>query len=506
MKPYTRLHVFGLSGIAAGLVVSLFCILFGPLNQDEGWYLYAARLFSEGVYPYRDFFFTQGPVMPAVYGLLTPLWSPFGVLGGRVCTALLGLLTAFCAAGLAARLVPTDKRRFAYYGVLILLTVNLYHGYFSAIPKTYALAGFLFTLAFLCLSYTRSSPAWAAVSGLLLAAAAGTRLSLGVALPITGLYLLITYKKNAKAWLMFGIGGGLGLALLFVSVLTLDLESFRFSQIFHQNRGSGGVMFVLGSLARLARGYLPVLILLVYIFCRHGFRVLRTPSLLLPLSVLTGVFLVQLLAPFPYDDYQVPLMPLAIVCAVALWCQNIGGIEIQAPRLLTVLSISFLCLGTSPMLQEWTVLRQDRFWVQLKQTSDLQLLRETAGKVKSLSGESDELMTSDLYLAVETGQHVPSGMEMGPFCYFPELSDAKAARYHVVNRATLSNIVQKTSAKVIAISGYAFALKAPEMTVLPEKERESILAELTANCDLSATIPDFGQQHTHLQLYLRKKN
>lgn len=506
MKPSTRLGIIGFAGIAAGLAVSIFCILFGPLNQDEGWYLYAARLFSEGRYPYRDFFFTQGPVMPAVYGLLAPLWSPFGVLGGRTLTALLGFLTAFCAAGLAARLVQPAKSRFAYFGVLTLLTVNLYHGYFTAIPKTYALAALLFTLAFLCLSHTRSSSVWAAVSGFLFAAAAGTRLSLGLALPITGLYLLITYRKNGKAWLAFAIGGGLGLALLLVSVLALDLESFRFSQVFHQNRGNGGVMFVLGALARLMRGYLPVMILLVYIFCRYGLRILRTRSILLPLIVLAGIFLLQLLAPFPYDDYQVPLMPLAIVCAVAVWTEYVGDAEIQATRLLTVLLISLLCLGISPMLQEWTVLRQDRFWVQLKQKSDLQLLRETARKVKSLSGESKELFTSDLYLAVETGQHVPPGMEMGPFCYFPDLSDTEAARYHVLNRTALSNLVRNTSAKVRAISGYTFALKAPEMTRLPEVERDGILAELTAGYNLQAAVPDFGQQHTCLQLYLPKKD
>lgn len=506
MKQSTQLQLFGLAGIAVGLAVSILCILLGPLNQDEGWYLYAARLFTEGRYPYRDFFFTQGPVMPAVYGLLAPLWSPFGILGGRICTALLGLATAFCAAGLAGRLVADKNRRFAYYGVLVLLTVNLYHGYFTAIPKTYALAGLLFTLAFLCLSYIRSSFAWAAASGLLLAAAAGTRLSLGLALPITGLYLLVTCRKNPKTWLAFGIGGGLGLVLLTSFVLKLDLEAFRFAQIFHQNRGSGGLMFALGSISRLVRGYLPAVILLIYVLCRQGARPLFASNLFLPLSVLTGIFFLQLFAPFPYDDYQVPLMPLAVVCIVVLWCVNIGGIETQASRLLIILLISLLYVGVSPMLQEWTVLRQDRFWVQIKQKTDLQLLRETAQKIKAFSGECDELLTADLYLAVETGQHVPPGMEMGPFCYFPGLSDSEADRYHVLNRAVLSNVLQKSSAKVAALSGYAFALKAPEMTPLPAAERDLILTEATTSRDLKITVPDFGQQHTTLQVYLKKKD
>ncbi len=69
-----------------------FAVWFGNLNQDEGWYLYAAKCVAAGEVPYRDFFFTQGPFMPTIYAFFAPLWTPFGVLGGRVATACLGLL------------------------------------------------------------------------------------------------------------------------------------------------------------------------------------------------------------------------------------------------------------------------------------------------------------------------------------------------------------------------------------------------------------------------------
>ena len=76
---------------------------FGLLNQDEGWYLYAALETTRSHMPYRDFFFTQGPVLPVVYGWLAPLWSPFGVAGGRVLTALLGMGGGVLVALLAAQ-------------------------------------------------------------------------------------------------------------------------------------------------------------------------------------------------------------------------------------------------------------------------------------------------------------------------------------------------------------------------------------------------------------------
>ena len=61
-------------------------LYFGDLNQDEGWYLYAARQVHEGELPYRDFAFTQGPMLPLVYSLAYPLVERWGVAGGRLFT------------------------------------------------------------------------------------------------------------------------------------------------------------------------------------------------------------------------------------------------------------------------------------------------------------------------------------------------------------------------------------------------------------------------------------
>ncbi|MBR3084849.1 MAG: hypothetical protein IKH04_00455, partial [Kiritimatiellae bacterium] len=72
------------AAIALALAICAANILLGPLNQDEGWYLLAARNFARGLHPYRDFFFTQTPLRPAFYGLLEPLWGHAGLLGGRV--------------------------------------------------------------------------------------------------------------------------------------------------------------------------------------------------------------------------------------------------------------------------------------------------------------------------------------------------------------------------------------------------------------------------------------
>ena len=68
MKRYEALAGFAFA------VLAFAAVWLGGLNQDEGWYLYAARLVGEGKLPYRDFFFTQGPVLPFIYSVLPVLF------------------------------------------------------------------------------------------------------------------------------------------------------------------------------------------------------------------------------------------------------------------------------------------------------------------------------------------------------------------------------------------------------------------------------------------------
>jgi hypothetical protein len=322
----------------AALVLYGVAVWFGNLNQDEGWYLYAARRVASGAAVYRDFFFTQGPLMPHVYALLSGLWSPYGVLGGRLVTVFFGLLGCVLAALLARRSVPSPRAAEAGLMAFALTACNLYHVYFTTIPKTYALASCLVLGGYLMLSVclsrrkkTRSlmSSMWALPAGLLIALAAGTRLSLGALLPVTVLWLLATCRKTGAAFFWFALGGGIGLAVVYGPVLLDSREQFLFAQSFHTARGGHDVFFLAGSLARTMRAYLPACLLALALaafrlFRRTGgeprtdmeeaagceYRGMAWPGLWL--CAFLAVFLVQLTSPYPYDDYQVPVMGLFV--------------------------------------------------------------------------------------------------------------------------------------------------------------------------------------------------
>jgi len=524
MHENRAVQVAGGVAAAAAVAIAAACVWLGPLNQDEGWYLYAALETAAGRLPYRDFFFTQGPLLPLVYGWLAPLWAGAGVLGGRLLTALLGLGAAALAALLAVRGAAPAGRRAAAVIAFTLTACGVYHATFTTIPKTYALAALLFTGGLLALTQSvlrggRAARPLAAAAGVLLAAAAGTRLSLGAALAAAGLWLLFR-RRRGPAWIAFGIGGALGLALVYGPFVAAAPEGFRFAQTFHAGRAGGGALFAAGSLARLLRGYLPLAAAAVATAAWRfaaGCRRQDAPPAGAPVGVASlwllaaaAVAAIHLLSPYPYDDYQVPLMP-AVAAAAAVGLADTAG---RAPRAAAarvaavwgVLLFSGVAAVASPRVQEWVVVRQDRFWARTKTAPDLAVLRRIGASLRRPGPRetAPPLLTPDTYLAVESGRRVPAGLEMGPFGYFPGLDTGKARRLLVLNRELLFDLLDRTEAPDAALSGYAWAISAPAMTELDAAAQEDIRARLAERYRLAGTVPDFGQGWTTLELWRRR--
>ena len=506
------LKIPGLPWLLAGgvaLCVAFCAIWFGGLNQDEGWYLYSAQMVRAGRLPYRDFFFTQGPALPFVYSALTGIWSPAsplsGLLGGRVVTFLLGLFSTACAVGLVRRLVPEDRRGRASLIVFALLACNIYHVYFTTIPKTYAL-GSLFVMAGFLLLACRS-PFAAFAGGLSLAFATGTRISLILILPVVGVTLLVRFRVFRWRFLWFGLGGALGLFLTY-GLFALDpvsRASLLAAQSYHVARGGFDPFFALGSVSRLSRGYAALGMVL------FGVLMTRRPAPTeprLPIEQSTilwmlglsfaAVFLLQISAPFPYDDYQVPIMGMLTVLISSWYCRR-GGAAWFA--VLAAGLVSF----TAPQLQEWTTYAPDRFWSQKKEMTELAKLRQVGGIINALDPDGTDILTQDLYLAVETGRTVPPGLEMGPFSYFPEMSTEDARAVHVLNRELMGNLLESAPCRVAACSDYAFAISAPQCSETTREEQMGLFRRLKRHYEWGyPPVRNFGQNSTTLLLLKRK--
>lgn len=494
--------------VAAWLILVASSVWFGSLNQDEGWYLYAANMIGEGYMPYLDFAFTQGPVMPYVYSAVSAIWKNYGLLGARLFTCSLALLATIMFAATAALLAKRKCAAFAFLSVFILLANNVFHVYYTAIPKTYALtalflsvASFAFVKAMLRGGTARHL--YIALSASAFAFAAATRISFAVLLPIIALSLLAVGKKNRLS-VFFVFCGVVALVLGFVYFPFLiddgAREGLLESIAYHSQRGDGlDFMNVVGSLSRLSRAYLPLFVFAGAAICRNLFcRDKRGdasaadnagyPLLVVFTVSFAALFAVHLFSPFPYEDYQTPVMCLAaVVVAVAVS-------HLFEPRYIAIvlLGVVWISSFSSPLIESWFVAGHDRFWPVMKKCSDIDLLRSTAREIEQLDPGGKELLTQDLYLAIETNRRVPRGLEMGPFS--------------TLTLEQFCALISRSTAPVAALSGYSFAIEPPKCNERDKEEQQMLWEIVDSNYQHAKDVPGFGQHSTLLRIYQRKQS
>ena len=540
-------HLILLLAVAASwLALSALNIWMGELNQDEGWYLYAAKQMADGLVPYRDFAFTQPPMLPLVYSWVYPWVGKFGLLGGRAVTWAFGTLGMLFAVWLAMRTGPRKAQRLTGGLCFTLIATNVYQSYFTTVVKTYSLSSLFLCAGLWALAFVgpRRGFRAAVAGGFLLACAAATRISLGAALALGGLYLLI-FRRRLKAWvwLDFGLGGMLGLAATFLPFMMLGSEGFRFGVIeYHSLREAGPwlaqIAFKIGCLSRLAQAYFPaalgglcLLILAVrYLLLRAGPDANSEISPEYPgpddiaprfnmflWATVIALSLVHLAAPFPYDDYQVPIYPVfcaALAATGARWwlreeSRRYGGsAELRSARRLAILTVTWLMCGmhafSSPLAQSWFVAGRDRIWWRLREQSPVAQLQDTAKWIRDLNTPEGgtQLLTQDTYLAVETGLPVPHGLEMGPFSYYPDWPRERAERIGVMNRDMLIELLATgTNASIAALSGYSLAIRSPEVEEVAREDQMAFDEILSTRFEQVESVPLFGQAGTTLVLW-----
>jgi len=550
-------------GFAVAVLLALTAanLYFGELNQDEGWYLYAARMVSEGRFPYIDFAYPQGPVMPFVYVAAQPLVDAMGVAGGRLFSALLGLAGLVIVPLLAARLVPQERRQLAAFLAFCLAGVNVYQSYYLSSVKTYSLCGLFLVSGFLALTYAKGNRGWlwAFLSGILLVLAAGTRTSAVVVPAVifvvlfaavvqvrkwqntidsTGAGAIIgnaaVSKLDPYIWLWFAAGAVVTALAVFLPFAVKAPSALWLALVeYHAGRSSGGLVsglaYKAGFISRLVQAYfVPVALFAagaLYMLLnrrRTDWRLLFSVvgedplvrAVLLALWVsIAAVSLLHFSAPFPYEDYQVIVFPLFAV-AIGVMLAGLPAGEARQPggqpafqaQLWLPLVVLLLCAASafsSPINQGWFAGQRDRIWWPLREEAPLKKLQRVGKIIKSMTRPGDVLLTQDVYLAVETGLRLPRGMEMGQFCYFPFWSREKATACHVLNRDMMLELLNTVQAPVAAFSGYGLVIGSPAIVKLPKTEQDLLWQAVNRRYVQSEEFPNFGQADTTLKIMRR---
>jgi hypothetical protein len=315
--------------------------------RDEGFYLYGARLITEGYLPYRDFFLPQTPGAALFYGGLFMVVG-IGWVQARVCAALLtamaGVLLYFYASKRYGQKVG------ALYGVVFLVSVGVQ----VWLPTAQAGAlGVVFLIASLVahISYGRSFCA-----GVLFSCAVATRLTL---LPAGVVFLLVT-PQGQEFWRWrhirhFLVGVALG-ALPWVALALIDPENAWHHNItYHQQRSilsdlqtAQNRWVVLKTVLGLRLGagtggfQLPILFYssIIALFVQIKQRERLDPLLFVALLL----FVVHLLPEPTYLQYFSSLSILMLPAVAHLWSETIQEIAARLPNLVFVGRVAVMAL------------------------------------------------------------------------------------------------------------------------------------------------------------------
>jgi hypothetical protein len=488
----------------------------GRVNEDEGWYLYAAARVMEGELPYRDFAYFQAPLLPFVYGPVQQLWGP-SIAAGRATSLALSAGTVALGARLA--FVHGGGPASLFFLALMNLTPKQLEAFTTT--RTEPLSALLLMLAAFLLLTRPRAPGASAVALAAAVLAMGTRLSsLGATLFVL-VWVVQRHRRTPRELLIALVPGACAAIALAIAALAGSAEVTWFNLVeaqadrHNQLREAGDwsplrhVAFWLRNVSRL-HGAFGVVPLLSLVFCAVVAAVASDRSRARPgwvgaAAALAGLgtvaYLPNLLPRASYVIYFASVFPLFAV----LVCWGVGIVarseQISNPRAVRAALAALLALQLSIYAgQSDPHLSQER--------SDLAELREVAAYLRSVVPPGGTLATLDTYVAVESGLSVAPGWEMSLFSFFPQLSEEQARRYRVLSIEGVRSALMDGGVDAVVLSDRALG-RLVERRLSGYRQREMLSEQqlkqalpMLARYRLARTFARFGQFRDPLYVLL----
>jgi hypothetical protein len=485
--------------VASLLVVSilatfLLLLFFRRVNLDEGWYLGAAQRVYAGQFLYRDFAYTQTPLLPYLYGLLEPLIG-LGLYQGRLLTILLGLFAWWLSVVSAFRL---GGERAAFYCLALLAT-----SFFAATQYTYT-ATYALTACLMAGAIDVSLRDWPTrrqtiVATILMSLAVTVRLSAIVALPPFLLYLVL----RSRAWrttLLWGLVTAvvtLGIVLgghwwLSGDLMLYDIWGFHLDRILRTRWRLEKIR--LRTIKTAIDFAVPILLggwasiwLMRRLFQQRWAEVRRSAPLVATALMACAVALfVAHIVPRTTDSYynslQVPMLCTAGGIVLALLHQQVNR------RLAYSLAVGLILLNG--VTQGYATWRDGA--LPLPFQNQIAVVRQAAQIIVRYTLPDATLLSFNQHLALEANRSTPPGYEMAIFSYRPTWSAEQARAYKAINNDLLF--------ADLAASQGAVAFTEFDLGQI-YGERDRFFALLTDHYRWWYTIENFGPYGDVLHLY-----
>lgn len=475
--------------------LGIFFIIFGQINADEGWYLYASHLVYEGQKPYQDFAYTQTPFLPYFYGMMQNLW-PSGIYLGRITTFFLSTMAMFLSLNVAWRYAGKKASI-----LTLLLWVTFPLGiYYQSITKTYALVTLLFMLVFFTLSseIDRNWKSFFVTIFVLLATL--TRLSaLFFAIPILLYAFMVANNKFRIMIVTFCI-----LSILWMAFLSFpNLEATKWNLVGHHT-GQWGNLSLYEKLIETLNTRLPVLLITFFTYLLFlitlliiGYKqiiacIRENKPILIFLIALALFTLPHFVSGGFHFEYFVTVLlcifPVSAIFSVEIYEQN----QRFSRVLLTTILLSTFVLG---------FFRGGFLFVDMETwRRPVDQVITVAEVVAENSDPDDQIYAMEaLWIAVEADRYTVPNMSMAQFSFFNGDTAAAKSLNLINGQMTLEFIMNKVPKLVI--------LTELDWQILEKTaEFESIVFALDEKYELLWEEDNFGQLGERVQVYLRKRD
>ena len=476
-------------------IASLIFLEMGQVNGDEGWYLYGSKLAMQGQLPYRDFAYTQMPLLPYIYGVIQIVYP--SLWWGRL-TSIVISLGIFVLGVVAARRVAGTRAGAITALFLAAFTFGIY---FNTIVKTYALLSFFFVATLWVLTSQLDDALKYPLASLFAFAATFVRITALFFLAPLLLYAFVAARSlRTRVLLLIECG----VAILAGGFFLLPDEIAARWNLFDSHLSHWGDATTYMRVESLLTERLPDLIqnfgLLVMLFAAAVYAIGRIGKLdgrrqdSRPLVVVTvGLFLfamAHLVNGIWVIEYMVPAVVAFFPILGIVLSQAYGGFEKSARLFFQGLVAMALVL----LVFNESVAHIDVTGRQLP----LSEVEQAAMFVQRESQPSDLILALEgLGVVVDADRSTLPGFTLAQFS-LQSLDTSSAQQLHVVNPALLVAAVNQSNPPIILLTDADWV----RLNLIDVPNANLLRQMLAQRYHLGLSIPRFGQSATLLSIYV----
>jgi hypothetical protein len=313
-----RIVLWLLASIVLLAIFGAFAKIMSGFNHNEHMYIAASVLVAQNQLPYKDFAYLQTPYLPLLYGNL------YRLLGVGAYYLLIGKLISFIFLSMTSIILFFLGLRVLHDVALALGVVALFLLNMTIVSPATEVSNYIMPVAFSMMSIyvfhisvieNRLRPFGAALAGILLAIAIGTRLTYAtVVIPFAVVILLYPAigersagtLKDSVAYVLFPFVSGIAVGLLPTLFFMSDLEALVFNNLGYHNvnshwrqiTGHSGPISLYAKVAHAHEIYFQAdnLILMLGVLLGFGFSISNSQTLKQSMKqVHAGAFLATLL-------------------------------------------------------------------------------------------------------------------------------------------------------------------------------------------------------------------